>query len=593
MRRTFFAALLMLFLVVALVPMQRGFIAVAAVSDGERLSMFCKPAVVKVYVGPYGSFYYHPRDTTKVKTYQVSHIGTGSGFFINPNGYIATNAHVTQVFHDGDDKAKELLFSAYIQQVARAYNMDPRQLTRENINFIVQNTDVTGYQMIHHVVIPDGSPYPFEIKNYGAPAGEGENWKDVCIIKIEVKNAPVLVFGDSDKMKLQDHVTVIGYPGAADSSDPNILSRKSELEASITDGKVSARKSTEGGAPVLQISASATHGNSGGPVLNDAAEVIGLETFRGNTVFGQEVQGFNFVVAANTAKEFLSGVANELGPSDIAYREGLELYWDNQFKSAIAKFEEVKRLFPQHSEVDRLIQSSQQSVTEGKDKSGISGWWLVGGGIAILLLILGLLLIGLIVFLIMRRKGKAQAGADASAAGPGAAVSSKGSPLPSPSRPAYSPSPTPNYSPSPAKAAAPMHSPPISPAAGAADHSRTVDLGQTIAIAPSGDTSDVNLGSIKFVSGALAGKQFDLTTEGACIGRDSNLSQIVIPDPRISKRHVWIGVREGRVTIIDQDSRNGTFVNDPKSARVKEIALTSGDTVILGESDVARFEYRN
>jgi len=69
--------------------------------------------------------------------------------------------------------------------------------------------------------------------------------------------------------------------------------------------------------------------------LNDAAEVIGLETFRGNTVFGQEVQGFNFVVASNTAKEFLSGITNELGPSDVAYREGLELYWNNQFKSAI------------------------------------------------------------------------------------------------------------------------------------------------------------------------------------------------------------------------------------------------------------------
>src|SRR5262249_16007142 len=121
---------------------------------------------------------------------------------------------------------------------------------------------------------------------------------------------------------------------------------------------------------------------------------------------------------------------------------------------------------------------------------------------------------------------------------------------------------------------------------------RTVDLGATIAIQPDGDTSDIHYGSIKFVSGAIAGKQFDVTTEGACIGRDNSLSQIVIPDPRISKRHVWIGVRDGRVTIINQDSRNGTFVNDPKSPRVKETTLNSGDTVILGESDVARFEYK-
>jgi S1-C subfamily serine protease len=585
MRRTFIVAFVTLVLLASVLPSQRRFIA-SAVSEGERLSMYCKPGVVKIYVGPYGTFFYQPPNWSQGKTYQVNYIGSGSGFFINSNGYIATNAHVTQEYHDGDEKAKEHLFGAYLHQVAKDYDMDPSRLTRENVNFIAQHTRMTGYQMIHHVVIPDGSPYPFEIKAYGAPAGEGENWKDVSIVKIEVKNAPVLLFGDSDKMQLQDHVTVIGYPGAADSSDPNILSRKSELEASITDGKVSARKSTEGGAPVLQISASATHGNSGGPVLNDAMEVIGLETFRGNTVFGQEVQGFNFVVAANTAKEFLGGVTNELGPADKAYREGLEFYWTQQFKNAIAKFEEVKRLFPQHSEVDRLIQVSQQSIAEGKDRSGISGWWLVGGGVALLVLVFGFLIIVLIIFLLMRRRSKAKAAAGAGAPSHAATPASP--------RPAYSPSPAPSspspgYSPVPAKASAPQ-SP--SPAAAASDHGRTVDLSATIAIQPDGDTSPIKFGSIKFISGALAGKEFDVPAEGAAIGRDSTLSQIVLPDPRISKRHLWIGVKDGKVTIIDQDSRNGTFLNDPKTPRVTETTLNSGDTVILGESDVARFEYR-
>ena len=590
MRRTLFAVFLTLFLIVAILPGQRRFVA-GAVSEGERLSMYCKPAVVKVYVGPYGTYYYQPPNWTQGKTYQVSYIGTGSGFFINSNGYIATNAHVTQEYHDGDDKAKEDLFGAYLQQVAKDYDMEARKLTRENINFIAQHTKMTGYQMIHHVVIPDGSAYPFEIKGYGAPAGEGENWKDVSIVKIEVKNAPVLIFGDSDKMQLQDHVTVIGYPGAADSSDPNILSRKSELEASITDGKVSARKSTEGGAPVLQISASATHGNSGGPVLNDSMEVIGLETFRGNTVFGQEVQGFNFVVASNTAKEFFTGVTNELGPADKAYREGLEFYWSNQFKSAISKFEEVKRLFPQHSEVDRLIQSSQQAITEGKDQSGFSNWWLIGGGVAVLLLIFGIILIALIVFLVMRRK-KARATTGAPAIG--AAGAGRGIAPHSPSRAPYSPSPSPGFSPSPAKPPSPPPpaASPMSPPLAAAEQNRTIDLGATIAIQPESDTSPINFGTIKFISGTLAGKQFEVTADGACIGRDSTLSQIVIPDPRISKRHVWIGLRNGTVTIVDQDSRNGTFLNDPKSPRVKETTINSGDTVILGESDVARFEYQ-
>jgi pSer/pThr/pTyr-binding forkhead associated (FHA) protein len=102
----------------------------------------------------------------------------------------------------------------------------------------------------------------------------------------------------------------------------------------------------------------------------------------------------------------------------------------------------------------------------------------------------------------------------------------------------------------------------------------------------------MDYGSIKFVSGTLAGQQFPINPDGAYIGRDGSLAQIVIADPRISKRHLWIGVREGRVLITDQGSRNGTFINDPKSQKISEAALNPGDTVILGESDVARFEYQ-
>ena len=121
---------------------------------------------------------------------------------------------------------------------------------------------------------------------------------------------------------------------------------------------------------------------------------------------------------------------------------------------------------------------------------------------------------------------------------------------------------------------------------------RTVDLSQTVAIPRATDTSPISYGSIKFVSGVLAGQQFEVKPEGVCIGRDGTMSQIVIADPRISKRHVWIGVRDGRVGITDQGSRNGTFLNDPKSERITETVLSAGDTVILGESDVARFEYQ-
>ena len=70
----------------------------------------------------------------------------------------------------------------------------------------------------------------------------------------------------------------------------------------------------------------------------------------------------------------------------------VRLYWNQYYSSAIPKFEEVKRLFPQHSEVDRLIQSSQQAKAEGKEKSSFPVW-IVGVIVGVLLLLLLLLII--------------------------------------------------------------------------------------------------------------------------------------------------------------------------------------------------------
>ena len=109
--------------------------------------------------------------------------------------------------------------------------------------------------------------------------------------------------------------------------------------------------------------------------MNDSNEVIGLLTFRGDTVNGQEVSGFSFVVPSNTVMEYVksAGASNVEGPTDTLFHEGLGYYWDQYYSLAIPKFEEVKRMFPQHSEVDRLIQSSQQAKSEGKESRVFRG----------------------------------------------------------------------------------------------------------------------------------------------------------------------------------------------------------------------------
>jgi hypothetical protein len=95
-------------------------------------------------------------------------------------------------------------------------------------------------------------------------------------------------------------------------------------------------------------------------------------------------------------------------------------------------------------------------------------------------------------------------------------------------------------------------------------------------------------GMLHCTGGALEGQRFIIEDEGLYIGRDPALASIVIPDSRISKRHVRIVPRDGRVWAIDQGSTNGTFVKDQ---RITEVQLKRGDTLVLGDN-AATFVYQ-
>jgi predicted component of type VI protein secretion system len=239
-------------------------------------------------------------------------------------------------------------------------------------------------------------------------------------------------------------------------------------------------------------------------------------------------------------------------------------------------------------------------------------WIILIVVLVILFFIVAIVAIGLAIFFIMRKRSKDQkATAQSDMSLSAAAYAGMSQPETAP--PVYEPAavppivetsdaayeaPSPAYeSPAPVyESPAPVYESPApvyedSPQAASSHDTAPFDPSRTVAIVRE-NTVPISYGTIKFVSGVLMGQEFQIDPEGSYIGRESTLSQIVVADPRISKRHLWIGVRDGIVKIVDHDSRNGTFINDPKSERITEAALNSGDTVIMGESDVARFEFQ-
>jgi len=98
-------------------------------------------------------------------------------------------------------------------------------------------------------------------------------------------------------------------------------------------------------------------------------------------------------------------------------------------------------------------------------------------------------------------------------------------------------------------------------------------------------------GLIQCTSGVLEGQRFIIEESGLYIGRDPALSQVAIADKRISKRHVRIIPRDGKVMAIDQNSTNGTFLGKAGGERITEHQLKRGDVLVLADN-AATFVYQ-
>lgn len=385
---------------------------ISKVPKAQQISEYTKPAVVRIYSGavvkwnyrPISSDYYDSRiyqfDSNVIQFLKENQNYTylvyqGSGAVISSNGYIVTNAHVVQLMKMDDSQLRSMMYLDVCTKLAKFFNDKYKtSITAEGIYSLVKNyLSIDGVNKLTKVYLPGGGEgADGEIKSYGAPTGEG---KDVAVIKIEKNNLSSVILGDSEKTQLQDNVLVFGYPAAADSQ---LLSKESELVVTITDGKVSAtdKKSTQG-APVLQINAAATHGNSGGPVVDDDGNVIGLLTFRSENN-SKETQGFNFVVPVNTVKEFVSqaGAKNEEGNINKLYKEGLQLYWAGYYKDALGKFEDVQRLNSNQSQIKKLVADCQQKSTQSKILWSKYKNIVIGTDVLALICIAGLIYFGFI-----------------------------------------------------------------------------------------------------------------------------------------------------------------------------------------------------
>lgn len=168
----------------------------------------------------------------------------GSGFFVTENGYIVTNQHVV-----GDQPGDLIVSTA------------------------------------------DDEDYPAELIWSDASL-------DLAVLKVDISGAPVLNLGDSENIKVGQTVVAVGNPlGLA-------------YSRSVTSGIVSAIDRTIVGSNnqivaegLIQTDAAINSGNSGGPLVNVAGEVIGVNTYKASSG-----EGIGLAIPINLFKPIIEEV---------------------------------------------------------------------------------------------------------------------------------------------------------------------------------------------------------------------------------------------------------------------------------------------
>jgi serine protease Do len=334
----------------------------------------------------------------------------GSGFIVTPDGYVITNAHV--VDENDDETKKSFAEQSFVEILQRDVKTLEEAMTRPMAEdekqaitdayswYFSQTMEVSEIQKNFYVQIGitgksgriESLRVPAKIVTQGAPIPG----KDVAILKMSEKHQyPTIRVGDDQDMRIGDQVFVLGYPAVA--TFHPLISEESMAEASLTRGLVSARKSMKGGWDVLQIDAAITHGNSGGPVMNENGEVIGLATFGSiDAQRGQEVQGMNFIVPTTVVKEFIrkGNIHPAMSDISVAYEEAMDLFDQSHFKKALEKFNEVRDMNSSFPFIDKYVRDTKRKIDQGLDKpekDPMMMYYIIGGGALLLIIVLVLL----------------------------------------------------------------------------------------------------------------------------------------------------------------------------------------------------------
>ena len=177
---------------------------------------------------------------------------------------------------------------------------------------IVTNHHVIDDAASLHIMLADGTALPATLVG-------SDSYADIAVVKVEVDMPPAATWGDSDSLSAGETVIAIGSP-------------LGDFVNTVTVGVISnASRSIDVGQgfqlqDLIQTDAAINQGNSGGPLINLAGQIVGINTLivRGDRR-GPDAEGLGFAIPSNSARAITSQII-EQGEVSRPYM-GIEWRW--------------------------------------------------------------------------------------------------------------------------------------------------------------------------------------------------------------------------------------------------------------------------
>ena len=324
-------------------------------------------------------------------------VETGTGWFVDGRGFIITNAHVVDpayrlpawVTHELKKKAIDEACVVPVltaRGIMRGQRPDLEEEIRRAASTQALATAKVEAQPQITAMLSNGTKLRADVKkfsplllldNAGKPLPD--SGRDLALLRVADGVYPAIGLSRRDP-QIGDPVHILGFPGVVLSHE--LLNQSSTLDASATNGTVSGIKFDAIGQELVQTDASASHGNSGGPGVNNDAELVGvMVAVTLSPSGGSIVQGFNFLIPAKDVAKFLDGTeVTKPGDSKFnpVWAAGIELFLGGRYKAAVAKLEDANKLVPNLVDVKRTLDEANRMVKNPPPRPFPWAWATLG-----------------------------------------------------------------------------------------------------------------------------------------------------------------------------------------------------------------------